>query len=59
MRTALHIVTRPNDSLAVEVIAAQRRQPGLEVQVADLTVPEPDYAKLLEDIFTADSVAVW
>jgi len=59
MRTLLHIVTRPDDARTAEIIAAQQKQPGLDVHVVDLTMPEPDYLKLLEDIFDADSVAVW
>jgi hypothetical protein len=59
MRTALNIITRRDDSLSAEIFAAQQGQPDLEVQVVDLTVSEPDYGKLLEDIFAADSVAVW
>jgi hypothetical protein len=59
MRTLLYIVTRPGDALMAEIIGAQQKQPGREVRVVDLTMPEPDYLKLLEDIFDADSVAVW
>jgi hypothetical protein len=59
MRTLLHIVTRPDDALMAEIIAAQQKQPGRDVRVVDLTRPEPDYLILLEDIFDADSVAVW
>jgi hypothetical protein len=59
MRTLLHIVTRPDDALMAEIIAAQQKQPGRDVRVVDLTMPEPDYLILLEDIFDADSVAVW
>jgi hypothetical protein len=58
-RTVLHIVTRTDDALAVEVIAAQRTQPELEVGAVDLTAPGPDYENLLEKIFAADSVSVW
>ncbi len=59
MPSILHIVTRPNDMLAAEVIARQQTLPELEVQVADLTVRDPDYRKLLDQIFASDSVAVW
>lgn len=58
-RTVLHIVTRTDDALAAHVIAAQRRQPELEVREVKLTAPGPDYENLLEEIFAADSVAVW
>ena len=59
MRVALHILTHPDDTLAGEVIASQRAQPDQEVNVVDLTTAEPDYSKLLQEIFSADSVAVW
>ena len=59
MPVLLHILTRPNDPLAEAVVCEQRAQPGQEVRVADLTQPEPDYERLLEQIFEADSIAVW
>ena len=59
MRVVLHILTRPDDTLAREVIAGQRGQPGQEVNVVDLTAAEPDYTRLLQEIFAADSIAVW
>ncbi len=59
MRVVLHIVTRANDALAAAIIATQQRRPEARVKVVDLTAPEPDYAKLLEEIFAADSVVVW
>jgi len=59
MRVLLHILTRPDDTLAQEVIARQREQQDQEVSVLDLTAAEPDYRRLLQEIFAADSVAVW
>ena len=59
MRTILHILTKPEDPLARALVDAQRRQPDLRVEVADLTPTEPNYATLLEQIFAADSVQVW
>jgi len=59
MRIVLHILTQADDSLAEEIIARQREQPDQEVNVVDLTAAEPDYGRLLEEIFAADSVAVW
>ena len=59
MATALHILTKPPDALAVDIIARQRTQAGKAVDVVDLTVDSPDYADLLQRIFAADSVAVW
>jgi len=59
MRKILHLLTRPADSLASDVIVLQRDQPQVEVTVVDLTAPQPDYAQVLEEIFKADSVEVW
>ncbi len=59
MRVILHILTKPGDSLAGQIIADQQKQSDLRVNVVDLAAPEPDYPKLLEEIFSADSIAVW
>lgn len=59
MTVQLHVLTRPNDELALQVIERQRRLPEAQVLVVDLTQPNPDYDALLERIFAADSVAVW
>jgi len=59
MRATLHILTRPDDALARGVIATLEKHPDAQLKVVDLAVPQPDYAKLLEEIFAADSVAVW
>ena len=59
MRAILHILTQPRDSLASQVIAGQQEQPDLRVTVVDLAAAEPDYSKLLEEIFSADSIEVW
>jgi hypothetical protein len=60
MRVLLHILTRPDDSFAREIIARQQQQSaGENKTVADLTQPQPDYKELLENIFAAESVQVW
>ena len=59
MRAILHILTKPGDSLADQVIADQQEQPDLRVNVVDLAASEPDYSNLLEEIFSADSIEVW
>ncbi len=59
MRSVLHILTRPNDALARELIARQKNIAENKVEVVDLTQPEPDYKALLEKIFAADSVESW
>ena len=59
MRQILHVLTRPDDPLARQLITGQRALAGTQAEVIDLTVPEPDYTALLEKIFAADSVEVW
>jgi hypothetical protein len=59
MRILLHILTRPDDALAREIITRQQSDGGNKTIVADLTKPEPDYKQLLENIFAADSVQIW
>ncbi len=59
MRTQLHILTKPDDQLAAQVIRDQRLLPEVDVKVCDLTELKPDYTKALSEIFRADSVAVW
>ena len=59
MRTQLHILTKPDDQLAARIIRDQKSPVDFKAVVIDLTQPEPDYAKALEEIFRADSVAVW
>jgi hypothetical protein len=59
MRRLLHILTRPDDALAREIIARQQGIAGNEVQTVDLTRPEADYEELLGKIFAADSVQSW
>jgi hypothetical protein len=59
MPAILHILTKPGDTLAQEIISRQSGHPETKIEVMDLTQPEPDYAALLEKIFAADSVTVW
>ena len=59
MAKQLHILTQPPDEVARTIIETQRAQPGHDVEVVDLTQPEPDYAALVEKVFAADSVATW
>ena len=59
MPILLHILTQPDDALAAGIIATQKKTPENKIEVVDLTQPEPDYKKLLEQIFAADSVQVW
>jgi hypothetical protein len=59
MQTVLYIVTRKDDALAGEVVAHQREHEEIKVQTFDLTEDEPDYDRLLKEIFKADSIHVW
>ncbi len=59
MRLLLHIITRPEDALAGEIITRQQDGGENKTVVADLTKPQPDYKWLVENIFAADSVQVW
>jgi hypothetical protein len=59
MRTILHILTKPDDSLAQEIISKQRENSGNKIEVMDFNRGEPNYKELLEKIFAADSVEVW
>ena len=59
MRTQLHILTKPDDQLAAQIIRDQKSLREHEVKVIDFTNPETDYLKALEEIFRVDSVAIW
>lgn len=43
------------------LLAIQRAEESGDhrVVIADLTVPEPDYAGLVQRVFEADSIATW
>ena len=59
MRNILHILTKPDDALARQLIERQKAVAENKIEVVDLTLAEPDYKALLEKIFTADSVESW
>jgi hypothetical protein len=59
MRIVLHILTRPDDKLAWEIITRQQRGRANKIEVDDLTRAHPNYKDLLENIFAADSVQTW
>ncbi len=60
MPILLHILTQTDDALAKDVIAKHQSKAENQIEVVDLTgLPEPDYKKLLEKIFEADSIQVW
>ncbi len=59
MPAILHILTQAEDALARELIEKQKEKSENQIEIVDLSDPNPDYKKLLEKIFTADSVQVW
>lgn len=59
MPIVLHILTRPADELAAEVVRRQRARGECVVEVFDLGRDQPDYTALVERIFAADSVEAW
>ena len=59
MPRVLHIVCDSEKPWPAEFIEHQREQPKLEVRVFDFKAEPPDYRKLLQEIFEADSIEVW
>ena len=59
MHSILHVLTANDRTLARSVIDTQKNASGVEIQVVDLSADKPDYQRLLEQIFAADSVQVW
>jgi hypothetical protein len=47
------------DPLNEVVTRAEQALPGHLVEVVDLTVENPDYSRLLNALFEAESVQVW
>jgi hypothetical protein len=59
MRRVLLILTQSMDPLNEVVTRAELALPGHLVEVVDLTVENPDYSRLLNALFEAESVQVW
>ena len=59
MRRLLIIRTEKENALTTGLIEHQSAQPDHQVLVVDLGQPEPDYGKLVREIFEADSVQVY
>lgn len=59
MPTILHLMTRPQDDLSRALVRLQAAEPENSVEVVDLTAGEPDYVRIVEQIFAADSVTTW
>jgi hypothetical protein len=55
MADILHLLTRPDDAFAAEMMARQKAA-GHDVAAVDLTVAEPDYQDIVKKIFQADSI---
>ena len=58
MRTILHILTKSEDALALNIIERQRGVADTKIEVVDLTKPV-DYDALVERIFAVDSIEVF
>jgi len=59
MPVLLQIITQPDDHFTNAVIEEELKQSGAEVRKFDLTASEPDYDRLLEEVFEADAIHVW
>jgi hypothetical protein len=59
MRRVLHILTRPDNALARELMDRQKNMADTKVESVDLTLPDPDYKALLGKIFAAESIESW
>ena len=59
MTTVLHILTRPSEDWVQTLIESQKSLPEHQVEVVDLTQPNPDYPALVGLVFAADSIATW
>lgn len=59
MRRLLVVLTRPVAPLDERVLEAQEQLPDTRVETIDLRTEAPDYHRLLEAAFEADSVQVW
>jgi hypothetical protein len=59
MPRLLHILTRPAEDLALQLIERQRKEAANQVVVVDLTQGEPDYVALVQEVLAADVVASW
>lgn len=59
MPTQLHILSRPADELVTTLLERERAAGQTQVEVVDLTQPNPDYGALVDRVFAADSVVTW
>lgn len=59
MTRQLHVLTAPPDEFTRALLDALQKSPSVELTVADLSVGTPDYARLVEQILSSDSIATW
>ncbi|MBN8247180.1 MAG: hypothetical protein J0L84_07020 [Verrucomicrobia bacterium] len=59
MTRQLHLLTAPPDPWLQALLESLRMRPDLAVDVVDLSAGEPDYARLVDAVFAADSIATW
>ena len=59
MRAILHILTKPVETWAGEIIARQKTSAETKVDVVDLSAGAPDYEAVVRKVFDSDSVQVW
>jgi hypothetical protein len=59
MAKILHLLTRPDDDLAKTIGHLQQSDPANVVELVDLSAGEADYARLVEKVFSADSIETW
>ena len=59
MPKILHLLTRRDEDLAKTMIRLQQADPANQVEVVDLSEGEPDYARLVDQVFVADSIETW
>ena len=59
MTRILHIVTRPMEPAVERLVEDQERVAGQAVRVHRLDQGDPDYRRLLVEVFEADSIECW
>jgi len=59
MSRQLHLLTSPPDAWVRELLESLQHHPELTVEIVDLTSGEPDYVRLVDAVFAADSIATW
>ena len=55
----LHVISGFHEGFHAEIIKLQDGDDNVVVEVVDLSIGDVDYDKLLDSIFSVDSVYVW